>query len=75
MKKIKLLIATIIISTLFTGCGWGAKEQGVLIGAGGVLLLPTMYDNGKKLFGVQEQPKRVIHYHRYEPCDFCPRYR
>lgn len=72
----KTLVVALLIGVLFTGCSWSKREQGMVAGAGAVLLLPTMIDNGKRLFGYEsnQRPQQVNHYHYYDRgCDFCPR--
>lgn len=47
MKAIKLILIVAIVSifTIDNAFAWGKKEQGILIGAGAALLLPSLFSH------------------------------
>jgi len=71
MKALKPLLAIALVSALTTinAQAIGNREKGALMGAGIMLLLPTLTQNVGALFGAQDQaPQRRQHYEpSYEP--------
>ncbi|MBN1838763.1 MAG: hypothetical protein JW802_01820 [Campylobacterales bacterium] len=49
--KISLVSILLVLSGATNAHAWGDKEQGVLIGAGAVLMLPSLLEGAGNLFG------------------------